>query len=68
MWEIAELKKPYSDLDNSDLIESIRELKRKKYRVTFADEVPSVWRDTASKGECYNILNFFYFKYQISIF
>ncbi|CAG8667931.1 11399_t:CDS:10, partial [Funneliformis mosseae] len=50
LWEIAELKKPHSDLDKSEILNSVRKRIREKYYEPFSNDVPSEWRDIVSNG------------------
>jgi hypothetical protein len=55
LWEIAELKKPHSDLDKlepTDIIIGIRKRIQDKHYEPFSDDVPHDWQLTVSKGEC----------------
>ncbi|CAI2170324.1 14929_t:CDS:2 [Funneliformis geosporum] len=44
LWEIAELKKPHSDLNKSEMLVSIRKRVRDKYREPLSAEVPDIWK------------------------
>ncbi|CAG8731217.1 469_t:CDS:2, partial [Funneliformis mosseae] len=53
LWEIAELKKPHSDLDKSELLGSIRKRVRERIIEPFSDDVPPMenlptWRPNIS--------------------
>ena len=50
LWEIAELKKPHSDLNKSDMLVSIRKRVGERYALPFSDDVPYEWRYTVAKG------------------
>ncbi|GBB94920.1 hypothetical protein RclHR1_02440014 [Rhizophagus clarus] len=53
LWEIAELKKPHSDLDKlelTDIISGIRKRIQDKYYEPFSDDVPRDWQLTVSKA------------------
>src|ERR1043165_7232806 len=54
LWEMAELKKPHSDLDPSKILDSIRNRVRDRYHQPFSDDVPDEWRHIVSRGECYD--------------
>ncbi|CAG8662836.1 10428_t:CDS:2 [Rhizophagus irregularis] len=43
LWEIAELKKPHSDIDRSEILVNIRTRIRNRYRLPFSYEVPMEW-------------------------
>ncbi|GBC05371.1 hypothetical protein RclHR1_00620011 [Rhizophagus clarus] len=44
LWEIAELKKPHSDIVNKEMLISIRERVRNRYREPLSDDVPEIWK------------------------
>ncbi|PKC60139.1 kinase-like protein [Rhizophagus irregularis] len=44
LWEIAELKKPHSDIVNTEMLIRIRERVRNKYREPLSDDVPEIWK------------------------
>ncbi|CAI2167819.1 12882_t:CDS:2 [Funneliformis geosporum] len=50
LWEIAELKKPHSDLDKSELLGSIRKRVRERINESFSDDVPVEWRQIVSRA------------------
>ncbi|RIA79931.1 kinase-like domain-containing protein [Glomus cerebriforme] len=50
LWEIAELKKPHSDLNKSEILLSIRTRVRERYRLPFSDDVPYEWIFIVSKA------------------
>ncbi|CAG8458355.1 14899_t:CDS:2 [Funneliformis caledonium] len=50
LWEIAELKKPHSDLDKSEILGSVRKRMRERYYEPFSNDVPSEWRDIVSNA------------------
>ena len=54
MWEIAELKKPHSDLDTSKLHESIKKRIKEEYYEPFSNDVPYEWKRIVLRGERYN--------------
>ncbi|RGB36213.1 kinase-like domain-containing protein [Rhizophagus diaphanus] len=43
LWEIAELKKPHSDINRSEILVNIRTRIRNRYRLPFSYEVPMEW-------------------------
>ncbi|CAG8712452.1 6916_t:CDS:1, partial [Funneliformis mosseae] len=51
LWEIAELKKPHSDLDKSEILNSVRKRMRERYYEPLSDDVPFEWKDMVSTGE-----------------
>ncbi|CAI2164741.1 7886_t:CDS:2 [Funneliformis geosporum] len=50
LWEIAELKKPHSDLDKSEILGSIRKRIQEKYYEPFSDDVPGEWKHIVSRA------------------
>ncbi|CAI2165226.1 7181_t:CDS:2 [Funneliformis geosporum] len=50
LWEIAELKKPHSDLDTSKLIEGILNRVCKGYHEPFSNSVPDEWKNLVSRA------------------
>ncbi|GES99722.1 kinase-like domain-containing protein [Rhizophagus clarus] len=44
LWEIADLKKPHSDLNNADMLVSIRKRVSERYSLPFSDDTPVEWR------------------------
>ncbi|CAB4474333.1 uncharacterized protein OCT59_006882 [Rhizophagus irregularis] len=44
LWEIAELKKPHSDLNKADMLVSIRKRVSERYSLPFSNDVPIEWR------------------------
>ncbi|CAG8520523.1 9216_t:CDS:2 [Funneliformis caledonium] len=51
LWEIAELKKPHSDLSKSEMLVSIRKRVRDKYREPLSAEVPDMWKYLVKMGK-----------------
>ncbi|GBC04294.1 hypothetical protein RclHR1_00560021 [Rhizophagus clarus] len=52
LWEIAELKKPHSDI-NSELIGSIRKRVKENYVLPFSSDVPYEWKTVVSRATEY---------------
>ena len=50
LWEIAELKKPHSDLKSETIVSIRKRVKEKKHIPPFSDDVPYEWKYTVSKG------------------
>ncbi|GBC04289.1 hypothetical protein RclHR1_00560016 [Rhizophagus clarus] len=50
LWEIAELKKPHSDLDKSVMLVGIRKRISEKYCLPFSDDVPIEWKTIVTKA------------------
>ncbi|CAG8760027.1 15301_t:CDS:2, partial [Funneliformis caledonium] len=50
LWEIAELRKPHSDLDKSEILGSIRKRMQEKYYEPFSDDVPGEWKQIVSRA------------------
>ncbi|PKY58052.1 hypothetical protein RhiirA4_479620 [Rhizophagus irregularis] len=50
LWEIAELKKPHSDI-NSELLVSIRKRVKENYVLPFSSDVPFEWNSVVSRGK-----------------
>ncbi|RIA81299.1 kinase-like domain-containing protein [Glomus cerebriforme] len=62
LWEIAELKKPHSDLNKSEAIVSIRKRVKERYCLPFSDDVPHEWKHIVSKAMEYDPM----WRYKIS--
>ncbi|CAB5217383.1 unnamed protein product [Rhizophagus irregularis] len=52
LWEIAELKKPHSDI-SSELIVSIRKRVKENYVLPFSSDVPFEWKSVVSRATEY---------------
>jgi hypothetical protein len=44
LWEIAELKKPHSDLNKSEILVGIRKRVSERYCLPFSDGIPDEWK------------------------
>ncbi|CAB5386242.1 unnamed protein product [Rhizophagus irregularis] len=53
LWEIAELKKPHSDLESEPII-NIRERVKKRYCLPFTNSVPPEWEHVVTKAMEYD--------------
>jgi hypothetical protein len=53
LWEIAELKKPHSDLNKADMLVSIRKRVSERYSLPFSNDVPIEWRFIVARGNYY---------------
>ncbi|CAG8441233.1 14354_t:CDS:2 [Funneliformis caledonium] len=53
LWEIAELKKPHSDLNKSDVLLGIRERVNDRYCLPFSNEVPRKWKELVKDAMIY---------------
>ncbi|CAB4488115.1 unnamed protein product [Rhizophagus irregularis] len=45
LWEIAELKKPHSDLNKSEILVGIRNRVNERYNLPFSDGIPDDWKN-----------------------
>ncbi|GBC07600.1 hypothetical protein RclHR1_07560004 [Rhizophagus clarus] len=45
MWEIAELRKPHSDLNKSEILVGIRKRVSERYCLPFSDDIPEEWKN-----------------------
>ncbi|CAB5383851.1 unnamed protein product [Rhizophagus irregularis] len=45
LWEIAELKKPHSDLNKSEILVGIRNRVTERYNLPFSDGIPDDWKN-----------------------
>ncbi|CAG8680419.1 1066_t:CDS:2 [Funneliformis caledonium] len=50
LWEIAELKKPHSDLETSNLIQGIKDRVNHGYHETISNFVPDEWKNIVSRA------------------
>ena len=50
LWEIAELRKPHSDINRSEILVNIRTRVRERYHLPFSDNVPIEWIFIVSRG------------------
>ncbi|CAI2164743.1 7887_t:CDS:2 [Funneliformis geosporum] len=48
LWEIAELKKPHSDLDKSEILNKVRKRMRENYYEPLSKDVPFEWKNMVS--------------------
>jgi hypothetical protein len=55
LWEIAELKKPHSDID-SELLFNIRKRVKENYVLPFSSDVPYEWKSVVSRGKVLPLL------------
>ncbi|CAI2164744.1 7888_t:CDS:2 [Funneliformis geosporum] len=53
LWEIAELKKPHSDLHNSEILNKVRKRIRERYYEPFSNDVPHEWKRIVSAAMVY---------------
>ncbi|GBB84820.1 hypothetical protein RclHR1_01140009 [Rhizophagus clarus] len=53
LWEIAELKKPHSDINKSEILVNIRIRIRNRYVLPFSNEVPMEWIYIVSRAMKY---------------
>ncbi|RIA81298.1 kinase-like domain-containing protein, partial [Glomus cerebriforme] len=74
LWEIAELKKPHSDINNTEMLISIRERVRKRYHEPLSDDVPDIWKFIVKRCEWNDFkkhililnINLNFFQFQLS--
>ncbi len=57
MWEISELKKPYSNLDKSEILDSIKKRVQERYHEPFSNDAPDEWKNLVSRGTVYVTFN-----------
>ncbi len=50
MWEISELKKPHSDLDESEMHDIIKKRIKKGYLEPLSNDVPDEWEWVVTRG------------------
>ncbi|PKC04129.1 kinase-like protein [Rhizophagus irregularis] len=53
LWEIAELNKPHSDLNEMDMLASIRKRVSERYSLPFSNDVPIEWRFIVARATEY---------------
>src|SRR5436305_10060321 len=51
LWEIAELKKPHSDLNKSDILVGIRKRVSERHCLLFSDGIPDKWKILVASGK-----------------
>jgi len=57
LWEIAELKKPHSDINRAEiLVYKIRKRVKDRYCLSLSDDVPTEWRFVVSRGKLLQML------------
>lgn len=59
LWEIAELKKPHSDLSKSDILVGIRKRVSERYCLPFSDGIPEKWKILVASGKLIILIIFF---------
>ena len=62
MWEIAELKKPHSDLGQNpiEIADGIRKRMREKYYEPFSNNIPGEWQSAVYNGEFSQYIKYTY--------
>jgi hypothetical protein len=56
LWEIFELKKPYSDFNKSELLASLS----KGFCLPFSEYVPDEWKEIVSRGIYYSKIKIYF--------
>jgi len=56
LWEIAELKKPHSDINRAEILVKIRKRVKDRYCLSLSDDVPTEWRFIVSRGKLLQML------------